>query len=108
MKVFISQPMSGLSLETIKAVREKAKTDIYNFTADIVNNNSDIEFIDNLQEDKDPETTGNLTYLGYDIQLLENADCVYFCKGWEKSRGCYIEFTVCKTYDIPMVFEGEF
>ena len=109
-KIFISQPMSGLSIEEIKSVRDRAIMDISNMTIakpgtlELVDD-EDIEFIDNLQEDKDPETTTHLQYLSEDVRLLDTADLVYFCIGWEKSRGCNIEYQICREYNIPMMFE---
>ena len=106
MKVFISQPMSGLEIDEIKETRKKA----INYVADYIINNklltdvTDITVIDNLQEDKDPLTTHPLEYLGNDIIKLKDADLICFAEGWEKSRGCNIEFQVAKHYNINMIF----
>ena len=107
MNVFISQPMSGKNIEDIMRYRRRA---IYTINNVIFCDGKDeqdrpICILDNLQEDKDPETTSSLEYLGEDIKMLDKADIIYFVKDWEKSRGCNIEFQVAKEYGIPMIFE---
>ena len=99
--VFISQPMSGLDISEIKEVRDRIMKKLENDFGRA------LYIIDNLQEDKDPETTTHLMYLGEDVRLLDNADVVYFAKGWEKSRGCNIEFQVAREYGIRMIFEED-
>lgn len=109
--VFISQPMTGLSIEEIKKVREKVEKDARMYitweyhdeidAATFYKNN--INIIDNLQEDL-PADTHPLEYLSNDIKMLKDADFIYFCKDWEYSRGCNIEFQVAKTYGIKMIF----
>ena len=43
--------------------------------------------------DGEPKTP--LWYLGESIKLLGQADIAYFCKDWEKYRGCCIEHECC-------------
>lgn len=38
----------------------------------------------------------------YDIGLSE---FIYFCKGWEKYRGCQIEHQIAESYRIPIYYE---
>lgn len=100
-KLFVSQPMSGLTIDQIKADRHRVELDFCNN----YNTNDDIVLvIDNLQEDK-PVDTPSLHYLSEDIKLMNDADYIYFCKGWETHRGCIIEFTVAREFKIPMIFE---
>ena len=106
--VFISQPMSGFDLLRIKTDRLICKYFVREDFLEAFNGDKSYElnFLDNLQEDKDPETTHPLEYLGCDVALLAKADVVYFIPGWEKSRGCNIEYQVAKAYNIPMMFVG--
>lgn len=119
-KVFVSQPMTGISMETILHKRESVSKSFkllrpvkdkleelgvkttYIANKDIVSNY--VEIIDNLQEDL-PADTHPLEYLGNDIKMIKDADLIFFCKDWEYSRGCNIEFQVAKTYGILMIFE---
>lgn len=108
-KVFISQPMRGLTLDEVKYNREQAIMNISNMTLAGKDgkavDDEDLLFFDNIQEDLDPEITTSLDYLGNDVKMLGHADLVYFVSGWEKSRGCNIEYQICKDWDIPMIFE---
>jgi hypothetical protein len=108
-KVFISLPMRGLTLKQVKYNYEQAKMNISNMSLADKNGNivdcDDLFFFDNIQEDLDPETSRSLDYLSNDVKMLGDADLVYFVSGWEKSRGCNIEYQICKDWDIPMIFE---
>jgi hypothetical protein len=43
--------------------------------------------------------------MGRDIQALLECDAVYFCRGWQDSKGCQAEYEVAKIYGKKMVFE---
>lgn len=97
MKRFISQPMRDLSEEEIKADRkraiEKAKT-IYG---------DDVEIIDSYNN----KYHKPLVCLAKSIELLAAADIAYFCRGWNKARGCRIEYMCANDYGIGAYFEEE-
>jgi len=44
-------------------------------------------------------------HMGRDIQALLECDAVYFCRGWQDSKGCQAEYEVAKIYGKQMVFE---
>lgn len=97
MKIFISQPMKGFSEEEIRHNREKAIQKIKNLYGD------DAEIIDSFIEGE-----GNsLWFLGKSIELLSTADVAYFLKGWNKARGCRIEYMCASNYGIGAYFEEE-
>jgi len=52
-----------------------------------------------------PVDADRLYYLGEAIKKLGTCDACYFVKGWDNSKGCLIEATVCKLYEIPMIEE---
>lgn len=97
MKVFISQPMKGLSEKEIKANREKAIKKIKELYGE------DAEIIDSYIEGEGTP----LWYLAKSIELLSTADVAYFMKGWNKARGCGIEYMCANDYGIGTYFEGE-
>ena len=39
------------------------------------------------------------------ILIAEEADAVYFMKGWEQARGCIMEHAACLAYGIPIYYE---
>nr|DAI31649.1 MAG TPA: deoxyribosyltransferase [Caudoviricetes sp.] len=85
MKVMISQPMNGLTDEEIKAVREEV-IKVINPEWKVLNTLFDVEF-DNP-----------IYYLAKSIEKLAEADVVIFVPGWEKARGCKIEYEIAKAY----------
>ncbi len=98
MKVFISQPMRDKTDEQIKEERAKAVSRIKE------KYNEDVEIIDSFFENA-PHNAKPLWFLGKSLELLANADVAYFCKDWEKYRGCKIEHTCAKEYGIKVMEE---
>ena len=95
-KLFISQPMRGKSDEQIKKEREEA----IKKTSEILN--EEIFVIDSFFE-KAPVDAKPLWFLGKSLELLADADCVYFAPGWEDARGCRIEHECSKEYGIAII-----
>lgn len=96
MKVFISQPMKGLTKQEIKLNRLKAIENIKSIYGD------DVEIIDNYFNNNEKP----LFNLGKSIELLSTADVIYLCKGWNKARGCKIEYMCASDYGIKIIFEN--
>ena len=97
MKLFISQPMAGKTEKEILDERERVLIKVKELFP-----NQNIEVIDSFF-DGEPKTP--LWYLGESIKLLGQADIVYFCKDWEKYRGCCIENECCVRYSIKHIEE---
>lgn len=92
LRVFISQPMSGKTSEEIRAVRDGAKILLCRFYHDYF-----LEFIESFN----PSALGDdkpIEELGKCISLMQNADIIYFAKGYEESRGCAVEFETASKY----------
>lgn len=98
MKVFISQPMRGKTDEQIKEERNSAALRIKNLF------DKDVEIIDSFFEGCYHEEQP-LFYLGKSLELLSQADLVYFIKGWDKSRGCKIEQRCADEYGYVQYYE---
>lgn len=98
MKVFISQPMKGLTDDEIKANRKKAIDLI------TLKYNGDVEFIDSFIEEDAPKINNIATYyLGKSIETMADAEAVAFLPGYEKARGCMIEYNVARSYDYTII-----
>lgn len=95
-KIFISQPMNGKTDEEIKKEREKAIEYVERLLGEKV------EVIDSFFE-KAPIGAKPLWFLGKSIELLSNADVVYFVKGWKEARGCRIEHQCAVQYGIDRI-----
>lgn len=44
-------------------------------------------------------------YMGKDVEALLECDAVFFCKGWQNSKGCMAEFAVARIYGKELFFE---
>lgn len=98
MKVFISQPMRGLSDDQIKAHREEVIEKIN------VMFRGNAEIIDSFFEGES-EPDNPLELLGKSISMLNNVDAIYMCEGWQKARGCTIEHECAKKYGKSIIYE---
>ena len=100
MKVFISQPMTGLTNEEILKVRNETITYLKDsFVFGVLPN--EIEFIDSFIEDSNEKP---LYLLGKALEKLSIADVCVFVDGWKDSRGCRIEHECCVQYGIPKIY----
>lgn len=99
MKIFISMPMKGKTNEQIREERKEIEKKLL-----LIYPNA--EFIDTLiTEDLDEKHPG-LKYLAKSIELLDQADLVYFAKGFTGARGCIIENDVAAYYGIYGIDES--
>lgn len=96
-KLFISQPMNGLSNEAIETRRneiiEAVKEDY-----------GDIEVIDSFFKDA-PHDSKPLWFLGESLKKLSEADIVFFEDGWENARGCKIEHECASAYGLSIIHD---
>ena len=98
-KIFISQNMNGLTDEEILANREYAITEIKNRVGD------DVQILESFFSDYNPKNGSiPLKYLSKAIEILADADVVYFCPNWETARGCKIEHQCAVEYGIDRIY----
>ena len=100
-KLFISQPMRGLTDEEILKVRDEIK----NRAEETIGES--VELINSFIEDYPGEINKHIPvwYLGKSIQLLSQADIVYFGGDWRNARGCKIEYEIANAYEIKLIKE---
>ena len=100
-KLFISQPMRGLTDIEILKVRLEIKNRAEKTLGEPV------ELIDSFIKDYPGEINKSIPvwYLGKSIQLLSQADIAYFGGDWRNARGCKIEHEVARTYGITIIEE---
>lgn len=99
-KLFISQPMNGLSDEDVLKERDRAIECAKKQLGE------DIEVLDSYFTEDEPEgVNSRLWWLGKSIELLARADVAYFVKGWNKARGCLIENECAFRYGIKTIRE---
>ena len=97
-KVFIAQPMHGLSTEEIVNIRNKTLEYIKDHYKSIIKD-KEVELLDNLNH-KLPKGSHRIKYLAMSIALLPDADLIYFVKGWRNAAGCRAEYEICKAYGL--------
>ena len=95
----ISQPMKGVDHDEITATRERAK-DTLEKKGYLV---KDTFFNDSIG----PYLHGGVYMLGMSLLSMAYCDTVYFCRGWEKARGCRLENEVALQYGLEVMFEEE-
>ncbi len=100
-KIFIAQPMRHKSDEEI--IEERVE--ITNKLKNELFAGEDVEILNSYMEDFTASHLKNksLNYLGKSIQLLSEADYVFFAKGWKEARGCHIEHECAERYGINII-----
>lgn len=98
-KLFISQPMRGLTDKEILKVREEIRLRAEKVIGEPV------QLIDSFISDYPGEINEQVPvwYLGKSIQFLSQADVAYFGGDWRNARGCKIEHGIAKEYGIDRI-----
>lgn len=98
-KIFISQPMKGKTEDEILKERENAIKKVSELLGD------DVETIESYFGGYNPKNGRiPLKFLAKSIELLADADVVYFCAGWDTARGCKIEHSCAVEYGIDRIY----
>ena len=97
MKVFISQPMRGKTVEEVNIIRDDAK----NKFMQLYSGNDDVEFVSSYMNG-DGEILSPLYLLGRSIQMINECDVVLFAGNWKDARGCRSEHYLCEQYGITI------
>lgn len=103
LKLFISQPMHNRKEIDILLERKIAITLLNDKGFD----NYELEEIDNYHKTEVPKTAGRVYYLGDSVRQMDETDLVIFTKGWNKAKGCNVEYAICKLYGIPYILMEE-
>ena len=97
MKIYISLPITGYDLQECKSYAERLKKHLQHI-------NPQAEIVTPFDVNPDQELSC-AEYMGNDIAALLTSDAVYFCKGWDKSRGCRLEHSAAMEYNISKIYE---
>ena len=100
-KLFISQPMRGLTDKEILQEREKIRIRAEQVIGE------PIELINSFIDEYPGEINKSIPvwYLGKSIQFLSQADIAYFGGDWRNARGCKIEYEIASAYGIKIIEE---
>ena len=104
-KAMLSQPMAGKTEQEIKETREKAIKALESMGYEIVNT----LFTDDWYSKENMEKRGvvqiPLCFLAKSLENMSLCHAAYFCKGWEKARGCKIEHDAAVAYGLKIIYE---
>lgn len=100
-KAMLSQPMAGKTPEEIVEVRDKAIKYLEKSGFQVV----DTYFPNDLKYLTVDILSKPLFLLGKSLMYMSYCDAVYFCKGWDKTRGCRIEHDAAVAYGLEVIEE---
>lgn len=100
-KAMLSQPMAEKTPEEIVEVRDKAIKYLEKSGFQVV----DTYFPNDLKYLTVDILSKPLFLLGKSLMYMSYCDAVYFCKGWDKTRGCRIEHDAAVAYGLEVIEE---
>lgn len=103
-RVMISQPMAGLTDQEIVAIRDQAICEIRKMGGTVINTLFSDEWKKN-QNRIDDFVVSPLWFLAKSLEVMSTCHAVYFCKGWENTRGCKIEHDAAVAYGLLIIYE---
>lgn len=104
-KAMLSQPMRGKTDEEIIETRNRAIKALEAAGYEVVNT----PFTDEWYSKEKMEERGvvqiPVCFLAKSIENMSLCHAVYFCKGWDRARGCILENEVAKAYGLDIIYE---
>ena len=105
MKAMLSQPMAGKTNEEIIATRERAIKSLNKLGYEVVNTLFTDEWYSKEKTEERGVVQIPLCFLAKSLENMSLCHAVYFCKGWEKTRGCRIEHDTAVAYGLKVIYE---
>lgn len=93
MKIYISLPITGQE-EKAREKAEKVKAMLIKRGWEVVN-----------PFEVYCENPTYFDYLACDIRAMADCDAVYFCEGWQHSKGCNLEKAFADIFEKKIIFE---
>lgn len=100
-KAMISQPMAGKTPEEIVEVRDKAVKHLEELGYEVL----DTYFPNDFNGLPMDILNKPLFFLGQSLMYMSYCDTVYFCDGWDKTRGCILEHEAAEAYGLELAYE---
>ena len=104
-KAMLSQPMAGKTDEEIVVTREKAIAALKDKGYEIVNTLFTDEWYSKEKMQERGVVQIPLCFLAKSLENMSLCHAAYFCKGWEKARGCKIEHDAAVAYGLEIIYE---
>lgn len=106
-RVMISQPMNGKTDSEILEIRNETIINLRNRGYETVNSFFADEWTDAEELAKQEVRQIPVHFLAKSLTVMSFCDAVYFCKGWDKARGCRIEHDVASAYGLELIYEED-
>ena len=97
--------MAGKTDEEIVATRENAMAALKEKGYEVVNTLFTDEWYSKEQMQKRGVVQIPLCFLAKSLESMSLCHVAYFCKGWEKARGCKIEHDAAVAYGLEIIYE---
>ena len=97
--------MAGKTQEEIVAAREKAVAALAARGYEVVNTLFTDEWYSKESMEKRGVVQIPLCFLAKSLENMSLCHAAYFCKGWEKARGCKIEHDAAVAYGLEIIYE---
>ena len=104
-KAMLSQPMAGKSDQEIIETREKAIKVLIDEGCEVVNTLFTDEWYSKEKMTERGVVQIPVCFLAKSLESMSLCHTVYFCKGWEQTRGCRIEHDVAVAYGLEIIYE---
>ena len=104
-KAMLSQPMAGKTDEEIKATREHAIEVLTGLGFEIVNTLFTDEWYSKEKMTERGVVQIPLCFLAKSLENMSLCHAAYFCKGWDKTRGCKLEHDAAVAYGLEIIYE---
>ena len=104
-RAMLSQPMAGKSDAEIIETREKAIAALKDKGYEIVNTLFTDEWYNQEKMKERGVVQIPLCFLAKSLENMSLCHAAYFCKGWEKARGCRIEHDAAAAYGLDIIYE---
>ena len=107
LKAMLSQPVDGKTThEKYVATKEKAMTVLKDKGYEVI----DMLYADDWCSEEQIQKRGvvqiSLCFLAKSLENMSLCHAAYFCKGWEKARGCKIEHDAAVAYGLEIIYEN--
>ena len=104
-RAMISQPMAGKTDEEIAEARDRAHARLREMGYEFVNTLFTDEWYSAEAMKERGVVQVPLCYLAKSLENMSLCHAAYFCKGWEKARGCRIEHDAALAYGLEVLYE---
>lgn len=104
-KAMLSQPMRGKTDEEIIETRNRAIKALEAAGYEVVNTLFTDEWYSKEKMEERGVVQIPVCFLAKSIENMSLCHAVYFCKGWDRARGCILENEVAKAYGLDIIYE---